>query len=82
MRLIPYDVKKVNAVGFKVSNNYKTLLEFAKSKMECAKVEDYTQANASGCAASLNASIKRFHLDGIRAISRKGNVYLIRVHNE
>lgn len=82
MKLVPYDVRKLDVGGYKVSDNYKTLLEFVEGNLECAKVEDYTQTSAACCAASLNASIKRYHLDGIRAISRKGNVYLIRVHNE
>jgi hypothetical protein len=78
MKLVPYDLRKVNTVGYKKSDNYLILTEFVESDLECAKVEGFTQSSASGAAASLRQSIKRYRMGNIDAISRGGELFLIK----
>ena len=79
MKLVPYERKKLGkTLGYKHSNNLMILEEFADSGLDCAKVEGWTAKTASYCASSLNGSIKRYKFAGMVAISRKGEVYLIR----
>lgn len=77
MKLIPYD-KKDLCIGYRFTSNLKILEDFANSGLECAKVEGFPQKNAGQSAASLNQSIKRYKMFTIRAISRKGEVFLIK----
>ena len=80
MRLVPYDLKKIDkAEGYRKSMNQKIIEEFLESDLDCAKIEDWTQKSAMACAGSLNRSIEKYKMTGARAVSRKGNVYLIRV---
>lgn len=78
MRLIPYDLQKIQKNAYKKSDNLLLLEEFRDSGMKCAKVEGFTQKTAGYCATSLNASIKRYKMFNIRAMTRKGKVYLVR----
>ena len=78
MKLVPYERKKIGYLGYKLSDNYRILEEFADSGLDCAKVEGWTAKTAGYCASSLNNSIKRYKFAGMVAISRKGEVYLIR----
>lgn len=78
MKLVPYDLTKVNAKGYKMSKNQKILEEFRNSDLDCAEVTEFTQCSATTCAASLNASIKRYRLNTLRAIIREGRVFLIK----
>lgn len=80
MKLVEYNINKVDVKGYKKSNNLKILEEFIDSGLECAKVDGFTQDNASHAAYSLNNSIKRYRFGGIRAISRNKEVFLIRVN--
>ena len=83
MRMVACNLNEIESKGvYKKSDNFKILNEFAESEHTCVMIEDYTQKNAMCCAASLNTSIKRYHMTGIRAISRKDKVYLIRVNNK
>lgn len=80
MKLVKYDINKIeNAMGYTKSENLRLLEEFIESGMECAKVEGFNHKTAIHCAISLNASIKRYNLGGIRAISREGVCYLIKI---
>ena len=81
MRLIPYDLKKVKPGMYKKSENLLILEEFQDSGLECARLEGFTQAKARYCASSLNMSIKRYKISNVRAITRKGKVYLIKEIN-
>lgn len=79
MKLIAYDKKKLDTgVYYTKTNNMRFIEEFANSSMDCAKVEGWTQQDAWSCAASLNSTIKRMGKKNIRAISRKGEVYLLK----
>lgn len=79
MRIVPYDLKKVKkANGYRKSENQRIIEEFLESKNDCVKVEGWPQKNAMVCAASLNKSIERYKMTGATAISRDGEVYLIK----
>ena len=79
MRLISYNVKDLmRPIERKRSDNYLILKEFLGSDEVCVKIEDYTHKNASGCAASLGSSIKRFYRGQIKVVLRGGDVYLVK----
>lgn len=79
MKLIPYDKAKIEGIMYyKKTDNLKILEEFASSGLDCAKVDEFSNKSAFSCSNSLNHSIKRYKFAGIRAISRRGNVYLIK----
>lgn len=78
MKLVPYDRNKIDNVNFVKTKNYKLLLEFVESNELCARVDDHDCAKASYCAASLQASIKRFNINNVRVMLRKDKVFLIR----
>ena len=81
MRAVPYDFKKIELKRghYKKTEMQKILEEFLASGQDCVKIEDWTQKSAMCCAGVLNKSIERFKLTGARAISRNGEVFLIRV---
>lgn len=78
MRLKKYNIKKVNKDIHTKTRNLMCIEEFVESGMDCAMVEDYPHKNAKSCAAALQNTIRIFHVSGIRAIERKGNVFLVR----
>lgn len=80
MNLVAYDKKKLdNPYGYKRTKWFKIIDEFVESDMDCAKVKDFPHKSATSCAASLNRAIRRYHKDGIRAIERKEEVFLIKI---
>jgi hypothetical protein len=77
-KLIPFDKKNIPGKGeYAKTKNYTILMEFIESGIECAKLEGWTHRDEHGAAASMNNSAKKFRL-GVRAIARKGEVYLIK----
>lgn len=82
MKLIPYDVTKLNVNGYKMSDNYRLLDEFRNSDLTCAEVKDFTHRDAPVCAGSINQSIKRYKIGNVHAICRKGRVFLIKTTND
>ena len=66
-------------MSYKLTKNMEIIEQFINSGLECARVCDWTNRDAECCATSLNVSIKRAHRVGVKAISRKGQVFLIRV---
>lgn len=83
MKLVAYDKTKLDNVGgYKRSKWQGILDEFVNSDTDCAKVEGWTHKSATGAAGSLNTAIKRYNYGNIRAIERKGEVYLIKTKTE
>lgn len=78
MKLIPYDKSKLGSISYARTKNYKILQEFIDSDYDCVKVENYSHKDAKGCNWCLSASIKRYHLDGIKCVLRNGEVFLIK----
>ena len=64
---------------YKATKNLSILTEFANSEYTAARVDDFANCDAFSCASCLNSSIKRFHMTGIKAISRRGQVFLIKL---
>lgn len=60
------------------SDNYSTVMQFAESGYDCVEITDWTQKSAQQCAASLNATIKRYRLFANKAIHREGRVFLVK----
>ena len=79
MKLKPYDIKKTKPGLWRKTKNKRILDEFCNSGLECAEVTGYDCKNAEYASTSLNCSIKRYCMTGIRSICRKGHVYLIRI---
>lgn len=73
MKLVEYDYKKLRIY----SNNTKILTDFQKSELKCAKLEDWSWANAGVGARALNGSCKNLKLYHIKAIVRCGEIYLV-----
>lgn len=78
MKLVKADRNDLRNKGYVETNNYELLNEFIRSGLDCAEVQDYTQSTAVSCVNSLNTSIKRFHISGIRVARQKEKVYLIK----
>lgn len=77
MKLVPYNKSELEK-GYKRTKNYAILLEFAESDMDCALVENWVGKNATIKAANLNRSAKHFGMLHVRAITSKGEIYLIK----
>lgn len=77
MRLVPYDKKLVGSY-YKRTKNYDILMEFVNSEHDCVKIEGWTQKKASYCSTSLQSSIKRFNIGGVKCILKGEEVYLIK----
>ena len=77
MKLVPCNKKDLEG-GYRKTKHYELLLEFAESDMECALVENWNGKSAAIKAANLNRSAKHFKMNHIRAVVRKGKIYLIK----
>lgn len=62
---------------FAKSENQKIINEFANSGLACVKLEGWLHRNATYCANSLRHTIKILHMEHIKAVVRKNEVYLI-----
>ena len=82
MKLVRCNLFEVDARSLGMVKNQEILEEFMNSDMECAEVMGYTNKTASSCANSLNGSIKRFGYHGVKAVSKKDKVYLIKVKDK
>lgn len=78
MKLVAYDKKKING-SFVYGQNMELVEQFRNSDLDCVKVEGWTHSNASVCVACLNATIKRCRIFTIKAISRNGEVFLVKI---
>lgn len=78
MRLVPADKNQLGHIMYKKTENQLLLEEFAKSDCECMEVVGFLHKSSSTCAAALNGSIKIYGHSDMKAIERKGKVYLIK----
>lgn len=78
MELVAYDKEKLNM--YKRTKQLKFIDEFIESDMDCTKVVNYTNKDAKSCVTSLATAIKYFHKNGIRAIMRDNEVYLVKIN--
>lgn len=77
MKLVPYKIEKIKTKR-PYGNNQAIIEEFIKMDVSCVRVENFTQSNANGCCAALNNSAKRMGKHNVRAVSRRGEVFMIR----
>lgn len=78
MKLVAYDKDELMKGIYKRTKNQKILKEFIDGEAECARIEGWTNRNATACACSFRESIKRFRVTGIHVFVRKGEVYLVK----
>lgn len=78
MNLIKTDRDVLSRKSYARSENQELLEELVHSGLDCAEVTDFTQATSTGCANSLRASIRRFHIHGVNVSVRKNKVYLLK----
>lgn len=80
MNIVSYNLKDLmKEVERDRSDNYSILKEFANSSDDCVKIEGWTHKNASSCAASMGASIRRFYRGQMKVVQRRGDVYLVKL---
>lgn len=56
---------------------YEALVEFTNSGIKCVKIEEHGYKRANACAKAFNEAAKRFNINSVMAITRKGECYLI-----
>ena len=76
MKLVPCDKKELGFL-YKRTKNLIILEEFANSEYDCVRVM-FDNSGAKNAVNSLNSSINRFRMNGIKAIKRKDKVYLVK----
>lgn len=54
------------------------LVEFSKSKMQCAEVLDWKHASTCAAAAAFYNTIQRYEFKNINVIQRDGRIFLIK----
>lgn len=79
MRLTKANLNELNY--YTRTKNQEIIDEFIRSGLDCAKLEGWTNNSASCCAASINQTIKKMRYHGVKAISRRGQVYLIKIED-
>lgn len=80
MNIVSHNLKSLmEEVKRDHSDNYAILKEFANSSDDCVKLEGWTHKNASSCAASMGASIRRFYRGQMKVIQRRGDVFLVKL---
>lgn len=77
MRLIKA-TRPTNIPALKTENR-RILEEFISCDCDCCEVTEYLQKTATMVTASLNQSIKTYRMSGIRAITKNGRTYLIKL---
>ena len=82
MKLTPYNKKDLYINGYKRTKNIRIIDEFVNSEYDCVKVEGWSHGEAFHHAASLNMTIKRMNKSGIKAVSRKGEVFLVKLNGD
>ena len=77
MKLTP--IKEKLGINFYKKTKWLEIIdEFVNSEMKCAKLEEWDNKSSKSAATALNNSIKRFNKKGIKAIERKGEVFLVK----
>lgn len=78
MRLVPVERKTAAKKWYGQGKNQKLIQAFLDSEVDCARVDGWTHKNAFTAANTLNRSVESMGVNTVRAISRGGNVYLLR----
>lgn len=78
MNLVKWDRNSIDGLYMAKTKNQPIIEEFIASGMDCAKVTGWENKSAANCAASMNQTIKKFKYHGVKAISRRDEVYFIK----
>lgn len=79
MKLVPYKKEDLKIRGqYRMGRKQAIVMEFANSDIDCAKVEGFT-GSAYNAQQSLRRATIRLGLHHIKAMSSKGEVYLIKI---
>lgn len=62
----------------KITKINKLLDDFIASGIKVAKLEDWEYSTASGGAGNINRSAKTFGINTVKAITRNGEIFLVR----
>lgn len=68
----------VNKTGERYGYLHEILDEFCNSGLDCVKVEGWEHSSASSCQSALRIAINRYNKHGVKCITQKGEVYLIK----
>ena len=79
MKLFPYDLNKLNRMGFNKTKEQKLLQAFIDSGLMCVKVENWTQENVHVASAALNRSVEDLKLNIVVSV-KGGELYLINMN--
>lgn len=77
MYMVPYDKNKIGRMRGK-TDNFLVVQEFLNGDNECVELKGYTNQDAYCCSNSINGTIKRNRIPGVKSVVRKGKVYLIK----
>lgn len=80
MRLIPDNINNINLRAYNPTRNQAIIKEFAEGDNDCVKVEGWTHKTPFSCANALNTAARTMNMTQVRAVVRKGEVYLYRVY--
>lgn len=79
MRVVEYDINNIDLKGYRGKTNWlKVIDNFVESDMACVRIEEYINKSPESCVSAINKSIKRYRKNGIKAIIRNGEVYLVK----
>ena len=80
MKLIPYDKEKLIRDGwYKTTKNVAIIEEFIASGLDCVELTEHGHKKATYCQWCLYNTMKRFKINTVKVITRKGRVFLIRI---
>lgn len=77
MKLVKVERSEIKR-RFKRTSLLKLLDEFVTGGYDCARVDDTAYVSASSGTSAINKAIKRFGFSGIKAISQKTQIYIIK----
>ena len=69
-----YNFKELKPIRTKM---FKFLTDFQNSGLKCAKIEDWNYVSAESCQSSILAACKHYKILNIKAVIRKGEIFLV-----
>lgn len=77
MKLTPMNRQDIG-IGYRHTKLFALLQEFANSEHDAVRVDNHHYKNMVSAVNTINKSVKRFNMNGIRAASKGGKLYLIK----
>lgn len=76
MKMVPVAKENLN---YRQTKNLELFEAFRNYDAECVELVDHHYKSASVAVAVLNTSLKRYSISTIKAFSRQGHVYLVKL---